>query len=77
MSSIAQTRVNGGPCSLSRLDQLVMADQQPGSDAGARIEACLAAVHSSGGGVCDAREFLGSQTIAESALDATPSLARR
>ena len=38
-------------------------DQFPGADIGAKIQACVAAVNSTYGGTCDARNFTGSLTM--------------
>ena len=39
------------------------ADQMPGSDLGAKLQACVNTVSASYGGTCDARNFTGAQTL--------------
>ncbi|WP_420238562.1 hypothetical protein ACOBR2_02855 [Telmatobacter bradus] len=38
-------------------------DQMPGSDLGAKLQACVSAVNASYGGICDARNFTGAQSM--------------
>ncbi len=47
------------------------ADQFPGADFGAKLQACLGAVSSSYGGTCDARNFTGTQAMGSNLTIAT------
>ena len=54
-----------GPMTATRLGPVYEADQFGGMDAGAQINACIAAVIAAGGGTCDARALGGTRVIAE------------
>ena len=53
-----------GPLTSVKLGADWQADQFAGADFGARLQACLAAVSAVNGGVCDARNFTGNQSMA-------------
>ena len=69
------TQVGGGGGSLpgggsypalvgnSPLGTTYQADQFPGADFGAKVQACLVSVNATYGGTCDARNFTGSQSM--------------
>ena len=50
-------------------------DQFPGTDLGAKIQACVSAVNTSYGGTCDARNFTGSLSMASNLTIATGNTA--
>jgi hypothetical protein len=59
-------------------DVTLQATSYPGADAGAKINACVAAVIQAGGGVCDATGLGGQQNFAEEVeLGSTQSLSAR
>jgi hypothetical protein len=47
----------------TKLGATLPADQFPGADFGAKLQACLLAVSAAGGGVCDARNFTGTLSM--------------
>ena len=49
-----------GPLTATQLGAAFQVDQFPGSDFGAKLQACLAIVSSTYGGICDARNFSGT-----------------
>ncbi|MGA3132544.1 MAG: hypothetical protein ABSD59_17205 [Terracidiphilus sp.] len=50
-------------------------DQFPGTDIGAKIQACVNALNTSYGGTCDARNFTGNLSMASNLTIATPNTA--
>ena len=48
----------------SSMGSTLQADQFPGADFGAKLQACLGAVNASYGGTCDARNFTGNLSMA-------------
>ena len=54
-----------GEITAKQIGAVYQADQFPGSDAGAQINACVAAAIAAGGGTCDARALGGTQVINE------------
>ncbi len=52
-----------GPLTATQLGAAYQADQFAGADFGAKLQACLAAVNSTYGGTCDARNFSGSVSM--------------
>ena len=50
----------------SRVGAALQVDQFPGADFGAKLQACLNAVSAQYGGTCDARNFVGNQTMGSS-----------
>lgn len=52
-----------GPLTATRLGASWQVDQFAGADFGARLQACVNALAPAYGGICDARNFTGSQTI--------------
>lgn len=53
-----------GPLTASQLGAAYQVDQFPGADFGAKLQACVAAVNSTYGGTCDARNFTGTVSMA-------------
>lgn len=52
-----------GPLTATQLGAAYQADQFPGADFGAKLQACLNAVNSTYGGTCDARNFTGTLSM--------------
>jgi hypothetical protein len=52
-----------GPLTATKLGAAYQADQFPGADFGAKLQACLNAVDPTYGGTCDARNFTGTQSM--------------
>jgi hypothetical protein len=67
-----------GPVTATKIGAVYQADQFPGADFGAKLQACINALDPSYGGTCDARNFAGSLTMASnlnlSAANATVNL---
>jgi len=59
----------------SRVGAAFQVDQFPGADIGAKIQACVNALNVSYGGTCDARNFVGTLSMASSLTIATPNTA--
>jgi len=55
-----------GPLTATQLGAAWQVDQFPGGDFGAKLQACLAAISSTYGGTCDARNFTGALSMASS-----------
>jgi hypothetical protein len=53
-----------GPVTATKIGAVYQADQFPGADFGAKLQACINALDSNYGGTCDARNFAGSLTMA-------------
>jgi hypothetical protein len=53
-----------GPLTATQLGAAYQVDQFAGADIGAKIQACLASVSASSGGICDARNFTGTLSMA-------------
>jgi hypothetical protein len=64
-----------GPLTAKQLGALYQADQFPGADFGAKIQACVNAVSASYGGTCDARNFTGNLTMGSNLTIATGNVA--
>jgi hypothetical protein len=62
-----------GPLTAVQLGAVYQVDQFPGADIGAKIQACVNNLNSTFGGVCDARNFPGTLTIASNISIATPN----
>ncbi len=56
-TSVSAAAANAWPSLVLRADQL------PGTDIGAKLQACVNAVNASNGGTCDARDFTGNQSM--------------
>jgi hypothetical protein len=79
------TQVNGGGGSLpgggsyrafianDSVGSTFQVDQFAGVDLGAKIQACVNAVNASFGGICDARDFTGSQAMSATLTISTPN----
>jgi hypothetical protein len=52
-----------GPLTSEKLGALYQVDQFPGADFGAKLGACLSGLSSTNGGICDARNFTGTQSM--------------
>jgi hypothetical protein len=67
-----------GPVTATKIGAVYQADQFPGADFGAKLQACINALDPNYGGTCDARNFAGSLTMASnlnlSAANATINL---
>ncbi len=53
-----------GPVTATQIGAAYEADQFPGADFGAKLQACLNAINTSYGGTCDGRNFSGSLSMA-------------
>jgi len=62
-----------GPLTAVQLGAVYQVDQFPGADIGAKLQACVNNLNSTFGGVCDARNFPGTLTIAANVTIATPN----
>jgi hypothetical protein len=62
-----------GPLTAVQLGAVYQVDQFPGADIGAKIQACVNNLNSTFGGVCDARNFPGTLTIASNITISTPN----
>jgi hypothetical protein len=60
-----------GPFTATQIGALYQVDQFAGADFGARLQACLAALSTTSGGACDARNFTGTVSMASSVTVAT------
>jgi hypothetical protein len=64
-----------GSFSALEIGAAYQADQFPGADFGAKVEACLGALNATYGGTCDARNFSGNLSMAASLTIAKPNTA--
>jgi hypothetical protein len=64
-----------GPLTGPKLGAIYQADQFAGADASVKINACITAVISAGGGTCDASGLSGAQTVSEQINVGTPAQA--
>ena len=64
-----------GSFSALEIGAAYQADQFPGADFGAKVEACLRALNATYGGTCDARNFAGTLSMASSLTIVTPNAA--
>jgi hypothetical protein len=64
-----------GTFSALEIGAAYQADQFPGADFGAKVEACLGALNATYGGTCDARNFTGTLSMASSLTIAKPNTA--
>ncbi|WP_058187369.1 beta strand repeat-containing protein [Terracidiphilus gabretensis] len=62
-----------GPLTAVQLGAVYQVDQFPGTDIGAKLQACVNNLNSTFGGVCDARNFPGTLTIASNVTISTPN----
>ncbi len=62
-----------GPLTATQLGAVYQVDQFPGTDIGAKLQACVNNLNSTFGGVCDARNFPGTLTIASNITISTPN----
>ncbi len=60
-----------GPVTATRIGAIYQVDQLPGSDFGAKLQACVNGLNSTYGGTCDARNFSGSLSMAANLTIAT------
>ena len=79
------TQVNGGGGNLpgggsypafianNSVGSTLQVDQFPGANFGAKLQACVNAVNTNFGGICDARNFTGSQTVSANLTISTPN----
>ena len=65
-----------GPLSATQIGAAYQADQFPGADFGAKVQACLNALNATYGGTCDARNFIGSQAIGSNLTISTGNASR-
>lgn len=63
-----------GPLTAPKLGGIFQADQSPGADFGARLQACINGLDKTYGGTCDARNFSGSLAMANDLTIATPNV---
>jgi hypothetical protein len=64
-----------GTLSALEIGAAYQADQFPGVDFGAKLEACLRALNATYGGTCDARNFTGNLSMGSNLTIATPNTA--
>ncbi len=64
-----------GPVTSEKLGALYKVDQFPGADFGAKLGACLIGLSSTNGGICDARNFTGTQSMGSSLTISTANAA--
>ena len=62
-----------GPLTAQQLGAAYQVDQFPGADFGAKLQACLAAINSTYGGTCDARNFSGDVSMASDLIFSKPN----
>src|SRR5665213_481275 len=63
-----------GPLTSVRLGAVYQADQLPGTDFGARLQACINGLSTVYGGTCDARNFTGSLSMASNLTISTANV---
>ena len=63
-----------GPVTAPRIGAVLQADQFPGADFGAQLQACVNALDPAYGGTCDARNFPGQVTMAANLTLAVPNV---
>ncbi|MGD0347572.1 MAG: hypothetical protein ABSA85_12490 [Terracidiphilus sp.] len=64
-----------GAFSALEIGAAYQADQFPGADFGAKVEACVSALNANYGGTCDARNFTGNLAMGSNLTIATPNAA--
>ena len=60
-----------GPVTATKLGALNQVDQLTGADFGAKLSACLSGLSATNGGICDARNFTGTQAMGSSVTIST------
>ena len=60
-----------GPLTSTKIGGLYQVDQFPGVDFGAKLSACLSGLNSTNGGICDARNFSGTQQMGSNVIIST------
>jgi hypothetical protein len=63
-----------GPVTATRIGAVFQADQFPGSDFGAQLQACINALDTNYGGTCDARNFQGQLSMASNLTVSTANV---